>query len=82
MKLERPLFSTTKPSARRGADLLTGVSVIRDRAIYPSAYSCGATIYDGDAGLRHATEARAEFAHVLEAVKGALGMNSMKEEAA
>jgi len=61
---------------------MPGVPVIRDRAIYPTAYGCGATIFDTDAGLRHAGEARAEFKPVLDAVLQALGVSGRFKEVA
>lgn len=61
---------------------MPGVPVIRDRAIYPSAFGCGATIYDTDAGLRHAGEARAEFQPVIDAVLRALRVSFKQPEVA
>jgi chromosome partitioning protein len=47
---------------------LPGTLVIKDRAIYGSAFGIGATIYDDDAGLRNAMAARVEFELIVEAV--------------
>ena len=41
--------------------LLGDVPVLRDRAVFATAYGRGATIYDADAGLLHTGNARAEM---------------------
>lgn len=62
---------TERAEPRRLLAKLPGTYAMRDRAIYPTTFGCGATIYDG--GFLHSVAARAEFEPVLEAVLRALG---------
>lgn len=58
---------TERAEVRRLLADIPGGLVIRDRAIYPSSFGQGITIWD-DCGLTHASAARAEFAPVLDAI--------------
>jgi cellulose biosynthesis protein BcsQ len=58
---------TDRAEVRRLIAEIPGTLVLKDRAIYPSSFGQGVTLWD-DVGLLHADAARGEFTPLLDAV--------------